>query len=103
MRNLYPQTQIIAGLHSITSERIGNPELKAAIKCVHEYNKKSEEEIHMSKNELREVRKGMRSAAGNAEVELAELERVQKAGKKPDSDLGTITVGCSTLFSIICC
>ena len=27
-------------LHSITSERIGNPELKAAIKCVHEYNKK---------------------------------------------------------------
>ena len=57
----------------------------------------------MSKNELREVRKGMRSAAGNAEEELAELERVQKAGKKPDSDLGTITVGCSTLFSIICC
>ena len=44
----------------------------------------------MSKNELREVRKGMRSAAGNAEVELAELERVQKAGKKPDSDLGKI-------------
>ena len=25
-------------LHGITSERIGNPELKAAIKCVHEYN-----------------------------------------------------------------
>ena len=25
-------------LHSITSEGIGNPELKAAIKCVHEYS-----------------------------------------------------------------
>jgi len=24
-------------LHSITSERIGNPELNAAMKCVHEY------------------------------------------------------------------
>jgi hypothetical protein len=24
-------------LHSITSERIGNPEKKAAFKCVHEY------------------------------------------------------------------
>ncbi len=57
----------------------------------------------MSKNELREVRRGIRSAAGNAEVERAELERVQKAGKKPDSDLGTITVGCTTVFSIICC
>lgn len=39
----------------------------------------------MSKNKLREVRRGMRSAAGNAEVELAELERLQKAGKKPGS------------------
>ncbi len=57
----------------------------------------------MSKNELREVRRGMCSAAGNAEVELAELERVQKAGKKPGSDLGTITVGCTTVYSIICC
>lgn len=33
-----PINVINCRLHIITSERIGNLELKAAIKCVHEYN-----------------------------------------------------------------
>ena len=36
-RKFIPTNEINCRLHSITSERIGNPELKAAIKCVHEY------------------------------------------------------------------
>ena len=36
--NLYPLTQLIA-VCTVNVERIGNPELKAAIKCVHEYNR----------------------------------------------------------------
>lgn len=35
-----PTNEINCRLHSVTSERIGNPELKAAIKCVHEYNRR---------------------------------------------------------------
>ncbi len=36
-RDIYPQTQIIA-VCTVNVERISNPELKAAIKCVHEYD-----------------------------------------------------------------
>ena len=36
-REFIPTNANNCRLHSITSERIGNPELKAAIKCVHEY------------------------------------------------------------------
>lgn len=57
----------------------------------------------MSKKELREIRRGMSSAAGNVEAELEELERLQKAGKKPNTEIETITVGCTTFYSIICC
>ena len=38
LQQYIPTNGINCRLHSITSERIGNPELKAAIKCVHEYN-----------------------------------------------------------------
>ena len=37
-----PTNVINCRLHSIMSERIGNPEPKAALKCVHEYNIKEE-------------------------------------------------------------
>ena len=38
---MYTRKQNDCRLQGITSERIGNPELKAAIKCVHEYNMKA--------------------------------------------------------------
>ena len=41
IQEVIPTNEINCRLHSITSERIGNPELKAAIKCVHEYNNNS--------------------------------------------------------------
>ncbi len=40
LRNEFIPTNVInCRLHNITSERIGNPESKAAIKCVHEFKK----------------------------------------------------------------
>lgn len=57
----------------------------------------------MSKTEMREARRGMQSAAGDAGREQAELDRLQEAGKKTNNEIGTITVGCGALFTIICC
>lgn len=57
----------------------------------------------MSKREMREARRGTYSAAGDVGRELAELDRLQEAGKKIDSEVGTITVGCGALFTILCC
>ena len=37
---IIPTNEINCRLYSITSERIGNPDQKAAAKCVHEYNQR---------------------------------------------------------------
>lgn len=57
----------------------------------------------MSKQERRQAKRGMDSAAGDVKRELEELEKLQKAGKDSVDGIMTITVGCTTLFSIACC
>lgn len=57
----------------------------------------------MSKEEARNLKRGAGSAAGNAKKEVTELERMQEAGRGVDSGITTITVGCSNLWTLICC
>lgn len=57
----------------------------------------------MSKEEARNLKRGAGSAAGNAKKEVTELERMQEAGRDVDSGIKTITVGCSTYYTLICC
>ncbi len=57
----------------------------------------------MSKEEARNLKRGADSAAGNAKKEVTELERMQEAGWGVDSGITTITVGCSNLWTLICC
>ena len=57
----------------------------------------------MSKEEARNLKRGTGSAAGNARREIAELERLQEAEQGVDSEITTITHGCTDLFSLICC
>lgn len=57
----------------------------------------------MSKEEMRKERKGGMSAAGGIESELAQLERMQRNGKNMNKEIGTITVGCGGVYTLICC
>lgn len=57
----------------------------------------------MSKEEARNLKRGADSAAGNAKKEVTELERMQEAERGVDSGITTITVGCTTYYTLICC
>lgn len=56
-----------------------------------------------SKEEIRAARRGLGSAAGNAAKELEVLDRLQSAEGDSQSAIITITVGCTTYGTIICC
>lgn len=55
----------------------------------------------MNRSELREAKRGLKSTAGNVEIELAELEKMQ--GNSRVNGIETITVGCGAIFTIVCC
>lgn len=55
----------------------------------------------MSKKERRELLLNNSEFFGSMAVELAEINKLETG---PDeSDLATITVGCSSVLSLICC
>lgn len=55
----------------------------------------------MSRAEIRKVKRRHETAAGSLERELDEIKRLREAGAK--NSRATITVGCDTIFTIICC
>ena len=57
----------------------------------------------MSKEEARNMKRATGSSAGNAKREIMELERLQEAEQRGDSEITTITAGCTTFLSLICC
>ncbi len=57
----------------------------------------------MSKEEMREMRKGTSSAAGCATKELEQIERMQKVSQGTDMEIITISVGCGAVLTLICC
>lgn len=57
----------------------------------------------MSKEEMREMRKGGSSAAGYAAKELEQIEKLQKVSQGTDMEIITLTAGCSEIYTLICC
>lgn len=55
----------------------------------------------MSKKEIRQDSTLLASTAGDLSLERLELSKVQS--NYNDEDLGTITVGCTELLTILCC
>lgn len=58
-------------------------------------------EVNMSRTEARKVRRGKNTAAGNMEVEVEELRKLQN--KKQVNGIETISISCSEILSLICC
>ncbi len=56
-----------------------------------------------SKEEMRATRRGACSAAGSAAKELEALDRLQGAEGDSRSAIMTITVGCGSYFTLVCC
>lgn len=54
----------------------------------------------MSRNEMRKKMLESGNAAGDIQAEMGELRKVQKTREE---DVMTITVGCSALFTVMCC
>lgn len=57
----------------------------------------------MSKDEMREMKRGARSAAGSAKKELEQIESVQKVNQGTNMEIITISVGCGAVLTLICC
>lgn len=55
----------------------------------------------MSRTEIRKVKCGRETAAGSLERELNEIQKLQE-NEAADGIL-TVTVGCDTILTIICC
>lgn len=54
----------------------------------------------MSKTDIRESMRENCAAVGDVNFELTQLEKVQYV---VEEDIVTITVGCGTLFTLVCC
>ena len=55
----------------------------------------------ISKEELRRAKRGNSTAAGNVQMEVEQIKKLQT--RKVDSEILTITVGCGGLFTLVCC
>lgn len=55
----------------------------------------------MSKRERRELLLKNGESFGNAALELVEISKLENGPE--ETDLATITVGCTQIFSLVCC
>ena len=55
----------------------------------------------MDRKELRKMRYGKKTAAGNVAQELGELQKLQESSQ--GNGIETITVTCDGVFTIFCC
>lgn len=85
-------------------ETIKQPLAAKLLPMVGKYNIYSErhlKEVIMSKEELRRAKRGNSTAAGNVQMEVEQIKKIQMGDV--DSKRSTITVGCSEFMTLICC